>query len=83
MPDHNYDCEASSQRPKVKGSGFNEDAVLERVQKFLDLVHIKNPILDPETIWSYAQCVAEDGLEWDSASCLVVSIKNLQWRVVI
>lgn len=58
---------------KLKGSGIDEDQILDLVQRFLDLVHIKNPVLNPDTIWSYARRVVEDGLEWDSPSCLVVS----------
>lgn len=73
MPDDDSENESSSPTSKAKGSGYNEDQILERVQKFLDLVHIKNPILDQRTVWSYAQAVVEDGLQWDSSSCLVVS----------
>lgn len=67
--------------PRLKGSGIDEDQILDLVQRFLDLVHIKNPVLDPDTIWSYARRVVEDGLEWDSPSCLVVSRtgRNLVW----
>jgi hypothetical protein len=44
------------------------------VQRFLDLVHIKNPILDPDTLWSYVRHVTEDGFQWDPPSCLVVCL---------
>ncbi|KAH8734252.1 hypothetical protein BGZ61DRAFT_341832 [Ilyonectria robusta] len=57
---------------RLKGSGIDEDQILDLVQRFLDLVHIKNPVLDPDTIWSYARRVVEDGLKWDSPSCLVL-----------
>ncbi|KAF4974102.1 hypothetical protein FZEAL_8975 [Fusarium zealandicum] len=66
----------ASTQDKPRGrarTGFvDEDAVVEHVQQFLDLVHTKNPILDVETVCLYAQTVAEDGLRWDSVSCLVL-----------
>ncbi|KAG7152258.1 hypothetical protein HYQ46_011912 [Verticillium longisporum] len=40
--------------------------------RFLDLVHTKNPVLEADTLWSYARRVAEDGLKWDSRSCMVL-----------
>ena len=77
--DGDTDCEESSitqsgnlrraYHAKPKFGGIDEDAILELVQKFLDLVHIKNPILEIDALWSYARHVAEEGL----ASCLVVS----------
>lgn len=73
MPDDDSESESNTRTSKAKGSGYSEGQILERVQKFFDLVHIKNPILDQQTVWSYAQAVVEDGLEWDSSSCLVVS----------
>lgn len=54
------------------GVGIDEDAIPDLVQKFLELVHVKNPILDTDTILSYAHHVAEEGLRWDAPSCLVV-----------
>lgn len=61
--------------PRSKRAAFDEDDVLRLVQRFLELVHIKNPVLDADTLWSYARRVAEDGLNWDPASCLVVSCR--------
>lgn len=59
---------------KSRRHGFNEEDVLPLVQRFLDLVHTKNPVLEADTLWSYARRVAEDGLKWDSRSCMVVSM---------
>lgn len=59
---------------KTRGSGINEDAIPGLVQRFLDLVHTKNPILDVGTITAYARHCAEFGLGWDPSSCLVVSV---------
>ncbi|EGY17040.1 C6 zinc finger domain-containing protein [Verticillium dahliae VdLs.17] len=57
---------------KSRRHGFNEEDVLPLVQRFLDLVHTKNPVLEADTLWSYARRVAEDGLKWDSRSCMVL-----------
>lgn len=77
MPDDDSDVEEMNKKskcnPKSRVNGIYEDEVLDLVQRFFDLVHTKNPVLDPDTIWSYARRVAEEGLGWDSPSCLVVS----------
>ncbi|KAM5344153.1 hypothetical protein ACJ41O_012690 [Fusarium nematophilum] len=67
-------AQSSRKRHGIKTSsiGIDEEGILDLVQRFLDLVHIKNPIIDVDTIWSYARSVVEDGLKWDSASCLVL-----------
>ncbi|KAH8901557.1 hypothetical protein GQ53DRAFT_707923 [Thozetella sp. PMI_491] len=54
--------------------GIDEDAIPELVTRFLELVHIKNPILDPEVILSYAYYASEEGLRWDPPSCLVLIV---------
>lgn len=75
--DSTEEDESENQRSRSfsrsRATCFCEDDVMDLVQRFLDLVHIKNPVLEPETIWSYARRVVEDGLKWDSVSCLVVS----------
>jgi hypothetical protein len=53
---------------------FREEEVLKLVDRFLSLVHIKNPIVDEDALRSGARKVVEDGLSWDGQSCLVVSI---------
>ncbi|KXJ97328.1 hypothetical protein Micbo1qcDRAFT_230011 [Microdochium bolleyi] len=50
----------------------DENAIVGLVHRFLELVHIKNPVLDVDTICAYARRVAEDGLRWDAPSCLVL-----------
>ena len=47
---------------------------LKLVDDFLSYVHIKNPILDVNTLRGYARRVSEIGFEWNGPSCLVVSI---------
>lgn len=62
--------------PRRTRSGPNladQDAILALVRRFLSLVHVKNPILDPDTLLDYAHAVAEDGPQWDAPSCIVVS----------
>ncbi|KAH7155913.1 hypothetical protein EDB81DRAFT_785776 [Dactylonectria macrodidyma] len=76
MSDDDFDAEEMTKKsrcnPISSGNGIYEDEVLDLVQRFFDLVHIKNPVLDPDTVWSYARRVAEEGLGWDSPSCLVL-----------
>ncbi|KAJ4356257.1 uncharacterized protein N0V89_004288 [Didymosphaeria variabile] len=61
-------------RSKLGIGGVDEDSIPYLVRRFIELVHIKNPILDVKTISAYANHVAESGLGWDPPSCLVVSI---------
>ncbi|KAJ5915452.1 hypothetical protein N7466_011385 [Penicillium verhagenii] len=51
---------------------FQEDKVSHLMERFFQLVHIKNPILDPEELQEYSRIVIEDGLSWDEGSCLVL-----------
>ncbi|KAH6985338.1 hypothetical protein EDB80DRAFT_732121 [Ilyonectria destructans] len=53
-------------------SGILENDISKLVRRFLELVHPKNPVLDVGTLWSYAQGIAENGLRWNGASCLVL-----------
>ena len=55
------------------GRGFNEDAFVALCEDFLEAVHPRNPILDDAELLSHARYVTENGLAWDSASCLTVS----------
>ncbi|KAF4970536.1 hypothetical protein FSARC_2445 [Fusarium sarcochroum] len=57
---------------KTRSIGIDEDGISDLVRRFLDLVYIKNPILDIDTICAYTQNVVEDGLRWDAPSCLVL-----------
>lgn len=52
-----------------------EHAFVPLCHKFLHNVHSRNPILDGEDLISYAKHVTENGLAWDSPSCLVVSLQ--------
>jgi hypothetical protein len=61
----------------VTTAGIREDQFLPLCQRFLKFVHARNPILDPASLLRNATRVAEDGLGWDAASCLVVSSLDL------
>ncbi|TVY45305.1 putative beta-glucosidase I, partial [Lachnellula occidentalis] len=58
-------------RSSAGGIGVQEEEIAGLVEDFLTFVHIKNPILHPDTLRSYARKVAENGPQWDSKSCLV------------
>jgi hypothetical protein len=63
------------QRPANQkvASSWHEGDIKSLVENFLLLVHTKNPILDVDTLKSYAMHVTEEGPGWDGRSCLVVS----------
>lgn len=54
---------------------FEDSKVPELIERFFHLVHVKNPVVDPEELRKYARRVVEYGLSWDEGSCLVVSCK--------
>ena len=58
--------------PRAATMSFKEDDVVNLVDRFLSLVHTKNPIVDVDVLRSYARKIAEEGLSWDGPSCLVV-----------
>ena len=49
-------------------------APMQLVDDFLAYVHIKNPVLDAQTLRAYARRVSEVGFEWNGPSCLVVGV---------
>jgi hypothetical protein len=63
------------------GFGIQEEEIEGLIEDFLALVHIKNPILHPDSLRLYARSVAEDGPQWDSKSCLVVCPELLLYKV--
>ena len=66
---------------KTRSIGIDEDGISDLVRRYLDLVYIKNPILDIDTICAYTRDVVEDGLRWDAPSCLVVRLTPLPKRI--
>ncbi|KAJ5096205.1 hypothetical protein NUU61_005561 [Penicillium alfredii] len=65
---------SSSQTPRMQRTkfAFQEDKVPALMDRFFYLVHIKNPIVDEESLRHDARKVIEDGLGWDEGSCLVL-----------
>lgn len=57
--------------------GINEEMIPNLVQNFLHYVHIKNPVVDADSIVWSARTVSEEGIKWDATSCLVVSCLRL------
>ncbi|KAF3393731.1 hypothetical protein F1880_004758 [Penicillium rolfsii] len=69
------DDDGFQDKPRALRAGLglvNQDAILYLVRRFLSLVHVKNPILEPDTLSSFAHAVAEDGPQWDAPSCIVL-----------
>ncbi|KAH9208480.1 hypothetical protein DL95DRAFT_345425 [Leptodontidium sp. 2 PMI_412] len=52
--------------------GLQEIEVANLTERFLSLVHTKNPILDESTLRQFANAFAENGMGWDGPSCLVL-----------
>lgn len=55
---------------------LSPDTVTHLVENFLANNHVKNPILDVETLWIYAREFSESGPQWDGRSCLMVAACN-------
>lgn len=53
---------------------LDSNVVNELVENFLANNHIKNPVLDVESLRADAREVAEIGPQWDEKSCLIVSV---------
>ena len=50
----------------------DEEQIPLLVDKFLQNVHTKNPVLDVEQLVKHARIIASRGLRWDAWSCLVL-----------
>lgn len=65
---------------RSRAGGIDEDAIPELIQRFLKFAHIKNPVLDIESVLSCARQVSEEGIKWDAMSCMVVgTIRSPIW----
>jgi hypothetical protein len=62
---------------KRASQGINEEKVPGLVDRFLQLVHSKNPVFHTRQIREAARRVAEDGVGWDASSCIVVRSSTL------
>ena len=68
-------------RPSVsqtRATGVVDEDIPRLVQRFIEHVHLKNPVVDVDTLWLCVQRVAEEGIDWTPASCLVVCVPRLQ-----
>ncbi|KAI9167955.1 hypothetical protein HJFPF1_04098 [Paramyrothecium foliicola] len=70
--DADREHDTALRRPEKRGLVLDEDTVNDLVRRFLELVHIKNPILDIESLWASVEDILDSGLRWDQASCLVL-----------
>ncbi|KAL3460375.1 hypothetical protein BJX64DRAFT_300674 [Aspergillus heterothallicus] len=52
--------------------GIREEDVPSLIEVFLENVHTKNPILDPNELRSICRRISEDGFQWDGPSCLIL-----------
>lgn len=52
--------------------GIQEHMLVALSKKFLNCVHPRNPIIEPGELLRYAKEATENGLGWDSPSCLVL-----------
>ena len=50
----------------------DEERIPALIDSFLQNVHIKNPLLDVETLVKHGRTCAERGVGWDGLSCLVL-----------
>lgn len=67
------DVARSVPRPAFGGRGIHEADFVPLCHKFLAHVYPRNPILEADELISHAKVAAENGLDWDAPSCLVVS----------
>ena len=51
---------------------LNEEQIPILVDRFLQNVHTKNPVLDVEQLVKHARTVASNGIGWNALSCLVL-----------
>ncbi|KAL3451834.1 hypothetical protein BJX65DRAFT_266953, partial [Aspergillus insuetus] len=65
--------ESSIERTTTSSSrGIREEDVPALIEDFLENVHTKNPILDPNELRNICRRISEDGFQWDGPSCLIL-----------
>jgi hypothetical protein len=67
------ETEENDQSVNTRSGGIIEEDIPRLVQRFIEFVHLKNPVVDVETLWFYTHQIVEDGINWSASSCLVVS----------
>lgn len=53
--------------------GISGEDFIPLCRRFLQTVHIRNPVLEEKDLMQYASNIQENGLQWDKYSCVVVS----------
>ena len=71
---HDSRLSPTNVRSAVATSEIDLRDIIPLCRSFLGHVHFRNPILDPRKLIQSAKQVAQNGFEWDTRSCLVVSI---------
>lgn len=77
LPSEHGQHQNSFYRGGRANQGINEEHVPGLVERFLQHVHSKNPVFHTQQIREAARQVAENGVRWDSSSCIVVRIFHL------
>ena len=63
--------------PMSVGADFESRATSQFLQRFLDNVHIFNPVLEETKVREYMRNASFNGIGWDSQSCLLLLIYAL------
>jgi hypothetical protein len=63
--------------PMSVGADFESRATSQLLQRFLDNVHIFNPVLEETKVREYMRNASFNGMGWDSQSCLLLLIYAL------
>jgi hypothetical protein len=61
-----------SEKKRTLGLNLDSDVIHELVENFLSNNHVKNPILDVDSLRADTRDFGETGAQWDERSCLVV-----------
>ncbi|OTA68009.1 hypothetical protein K449DRAFT_324441 [Hypoxylon sp. EC38] len=70
-----FPLQAAACEPSIgqrRQSPLDQDAIWPLCQRFLVLIHVKNPVLDVSEFKRYARAAAEYGPGWDGPGCLVL-----------
>lgn len=60
---------------------FEVNGAVDLFERFLESVHILNPVLEDVKIREYIRNARFNGLGWDAKSCLLVS-RNFDWTIL-
>ncbi|KAK9236405.1 hypothetical protein V1525DRAFT_217083 [Lipomyces kononenkoae] len=66
------DDDAGGTLSRVDEPDMGNDRISDLIERFLNYVHVKNPVLNIASLRLSAQIVAERGIDWDGRSCLVL-----------